>query len=42
VGEYLLRARFAPEQRLPSPGDAVWLQVLGEHTCFYQNEELLR
>ena len=41
VGEHLLRARFAPEQRLPSPGDAVWLQVLGEHTCFYQNEELL-
>jgi len=41
VGEHLLRARFSPEQRLPSPGDAVWLQVLGEHTCFYQNEELL-
>ena len=40
-GANLLRARFAPEQRLPSPGDAVWLQVLGEHTCFYQNEELL-
>ncbi len=41
VGEHVLRARFSPEQRLPSPGDAVWLQVLGEHTCFYQNEELL-
>jgi len=22
-------------------GDSIWLQVLGEHTCFYQNEELL-
>lgn len=41
VGEHLLRARFSPEQRLPSPGDTVWLQVLGEHTCFYRNEELL-
>ncbi len=22
-------------------GDAVWLQVMGEHTCFYKNEEIL-
>ncbi len=36
-----LKARFAPEQALPAPGEAVWLQVLGEHTCFYKNEELL-
>ena len=41
VGEHTLKARFTPETRLPSAGDAVWLQVLGEHTCFYQNEELL-
>ena len=41
VGEHTLKARFSPETRLPSAGDAVWLQVLGEHTCFYQNEELL-
>ncbi|UCU98841.1 ABC transporter ATP-binding protein [Acidovorax radicis] len=41
VGEHTLKARFNPETRLPSAGDAVWLQVLGEHTCFYQNEELL-
>ena len=33
--------RFDAEQRLPSAGDQVWLQVLGEHTCYYQNEELL-
>jgi glycerol transport system ATP-binding protein len=26
---------------LPAVGDSIWLQVLGEHTCFYQNEELL-
>jgi len=36
-----LKARFAPEQALPAPGEAVWLQVLDEHTCFYKNEELL-
>ena len=41
VGEHLLRARFAPEQRLPAPGETTWLQVLGAHTCYYQNEELL-
>ena len=41
VGEHTLKARFTPETRLPSAGDAVWLQVLGEHTCFYQNEQLL-
>ena len=41
VGEHTLKARFSPEMRLPSKGDTVWLQVLGEHTCFYQNEELL-
>jgi len=41
AGEHTLKARFSPETRLPSKGDTVWLQVLGEHTCFYQNEELL-
>jgi glycerol transport system ATP-binding protein len=38
---HTLKARFTPEQTLPEPGEAVWLQVLGEHTCFYRNEELL-
>ena len=41
VGEHTVKARFTPETRLPSAGDTAWLQVLGEHTCFYQNEELL-
>ena len=26
---------------LPAPGETVWLQVLGAHTCFYRDEELL-
>ncbi len=38
---HTLKARFTPEQVLPAPGEAVWLQVMGEHTCFYRNEELL-
>ncbi|MDD2545523.1 MAG: ABC transporter ATP-binding protein [Burkholderiaceae bacterium] len=41
VGEHALKVRLSPETRLPSVGDAIWLQVLGEHTCVYQNEELL-
>jgi glycerol transport system ATP-binding protein len=41
IGTHTLKARCAMEQRLPAVGDTVWLQVLGEHTCFYQNEELL-
>ena len=41
VGDHTLKARVAPEVALPAVGDSIWLQVLGEHTCFYQNEELL-
>ncbi len=41
TGDQLLRARFGPESRLPGVGDTAWLQVLGAHTCYYQNEELL-
>ncbi len=36
-----LKARVAPAEMLPAPGGTVWLQVLGAHTCFYRNEELL-
>lgn len=38
---HVLKARLDPAQRAPAPGDTVWLQVLGEHTCFYRDEELL-
>ena len=41
VSGQVLRARFDPDAQLPVSGDTVWLQILGEHTCFYQNEELL-
>lgn len=36
-----LKARLAPDAPWPAVGDRVGLQVLGEHTCFYQNEELV-
>ena len=36
-----LKARLSPEVQLPAVGESVWLQVLGEHTCFYQNEEIV-
>ena len=36
-----LKARLAPDAALPAVGAAVGLQVLGEHTCFYKDEELI-
>ena len=36
-----LKVRCTPEHELPQEGATVWLKVLGDHTCFYQNEELL-
>ncbi|KAF1018936.1 MAG: sn-glycerol-3-phosphate import ATP-binding protein UgpC [Paracidovorax wautersii] len=41
LGEHVLKARVAPGEPLPAAGGTVWLQVLGRHTCFYRNEELL-
>jgi glycerol transport system ATP-binding protein len=39
--ESLIRARLSPEQDIPQAGDAVWLSVVGAHTCFYRNEALI-
>ena len=41
LGGQTLKARLAPDTALPAPGQPVWLQVMGEHTCFYKNEELV-
>ena len=41
VAGQVLRGRFDPSAALPASGGTVWLRVVGEHTCFYQNEELL-
>ena len=41
VAGQTLKARISPEVALPRRGDSVWLQVLGERTCFYRNEHLV-
>ena len=35
VGDQPSKAR-CPDVTCPTVGDIIWLQVLGEHTCFYQ------
>ena len=41
VGGVPLKARLSADEVLPERGAHVWLQVLGEHTCFYRDEILL-
>ena len=41
VDASLVRARLGTEQHIPKPGDAVWLSLIGTHTCFYRNDELI-
>ena len=36
-----VKARLSSNAAPLSHGDTVWLQVLGEHSCFYKNEELV-
>ena len=37
-----VRARIGRDQHIPSVGDAVWLAIVGPHTCYYRNEELIQ
>jgi glycerol transport system ATP-binding protein len=41
AGESVIRARLGPDEDIPKAGDAVWLGVVGAHTCYYRNEELV-
>lgn len=41
VGDTLIKAHVPLYQTLPEPGEPVYLNVLGDHTCFYCNEELV-
>jgi glycerol transport system ATP-binding protein len=41
AGEQTLKARLAPDATFPAVGANVRLKVLGAHTCFYANEELV-
>jgi len=39
--ESLLRTRLSPEQAIPRVGETVWLSIVGEHTRYYVDEELI-
>ena len=41
VNGTLLKARLAPDTPPPAKGSTAWLHVLGEHSCFYKDEELV-
>ena len=41
VAGQTLKARLPVSTRPLQAGDTVWLQVIGEHTCFYKNEEIV-
>jgi len=41
VGELDLKAHIGPDASAPAPGDEIHLALLDDHTCFYQNEELI-
>jgi glycerol transport system ATP-binding protein len=37
----IIRARLSPDDAIPKVGATVWLKILGTHTCFYKDEELV-
>ena len=37
----LVKARLAPDSTQLQEGDTAWLQVMGSHTCFYKNDEIV-
>jgi glycerol transport system ATP-binding protein len=37
----LIRARLSPDQTIPAVGESVWLKIVGPHTCFYLDEQLI-
>ena len=39
--EHVLKARLSLDFATLASGDTVWLEVMGEHTCFYKNEEIV-
>ena len=41
VDGHFVKARLSPDVTGLSEGASVWLQILGPHTCFYKNEELV-
>ncbi|MEO5697376.1 MAG: ABC transporter ATP-binding protein [Burkholderiaceae bacterium] len=40
-GDVPIRVRLSPSQAIPRVGDSVWLTVVGPHTCFYKDDQLI-
>lgn len=38
---HTLKTRLLSDVAPPKTGDTVWMSVMGEHTCFYLNEEIV-
>jgi glycerol transport system ATP-binding protein len=38
---HMVKARLSSDAAQFAPGESIWLQVMGEHTCFYRNEEIV-
>ena len=41
VAGHSLKARLSADAAKLAIGDVVWLTLMGEHTCFYKNEEIV-
>jgi glycerol transport system ATP-binding protein len=41
VGDATIRARLSADEAIPKVGATVWLKIIGTHTCFYKDEELV-
>ena len=41
IGEHMLKTRLDSNADVPLVGQVIWLRVMGQHTCFYINEELV-
>jgi glycerol transport system ATP-binding protein len=41
VAGHSLKARLSADAPKQATGDVVWLTLMGEHTCFYKNEEIV-
>ncbi|MDP4301780.1 ABC transporter ATP-binding protein [Leptothrix discophora] len=41
IGPHEVKARLGVDAEVPAPGQPLWLQVLGPHSCFYNQNEAL-
>ena len=41
AGDATIRARLSADSTPPAVGETAWFSVVGSHTCYYKNEELV-